>query len=70
MEIDILAIETELNRVQADIDSMQGRMKSLKGKVDLATIELTLNRAKILGPLGYLFKGLCWGVEKLFVIRD
>jgi len=67
---DILAIETELNRVQADIDSMQGRMKALKGKVDLATIELTLNREKILGPLGYLFKGLFWGVEKLFLIRD
>jgi len=42
----------------------------LKGKVDFATIELTLNREKILGPLGYLFKGLFWGVEKLFVIRD
>lgn len=28
---DILAIETELNRVQGDIDSMEGRIKSLKG---------------------------------------
>ena len=67
---DVLAIEKELNRVQGDIDSMQARMKVLKEKVDFATIELTLNREKILGPLGYLFKGLFWGVEKLFVIRD
>lgn len=67
---DILAIETELNRVQADIDSMEGRIKSLKGQVDFSTITLALERKPILGPLGYLFKGLWWGVEKLFVIRE
>jgi hypothetical protein len=67
---DILAIETELNRVQADIDSMEGRIKSLKGQVDYATVRLNLARKPILGPLGYLFKGLWWSVEKLFVIRE
>ncbi len=67
---DILAIETELNRVQADIDSMEGRIKLLKGRVDFATVTLNLERRAILGPLGYLFKGLWWGVEKLFVIRE
>lgn len=67
---DVLAIETELNRVQADIDSMEGRIKSLKGQVEYATVTLSLERKPILGPLGYLFKGLWWGVEKLFVIRE
>ena len=67
---DVLAIETELNRVQADIDSMEGRIKSLKGQADFATVTLDLERRPILGPLGYLFKGLWWGVEKLFVIRE
>ena len=67
---DILAIETELNRVQGDIDSMQGRIKSLKGQVDYATVTLDLERKPILGPLGYVCKGLWWCVEKLFVIRD
>ena len=67
---DVLAIETELNRVQGDIDSMEGRIKSLKGQVDYATVTLRLERKPILGPLGYLFKGLWWGVEKLFVIRE
>jgi hypothetical protein len=67
---DILAIETELNRVQGDIDSMEGRIKALKGQVDYATVTLSLNRKPILGPLGYLFKGIWWGVEKLFVIRE
>ena len=67
---DILAIETELNRVQADIDSMEGIIKSLKGQVDFATVELSLERKQILGPLGYVFKGLWWGVKKLFVLRN
>ena len=72
---DILAIETELNRVQGDIDSMEARIKSLKGKVDLATLDLTFvlkeeKPKKILGPLGLLFKGVFWTIEKLFVIRE
>ena len=36
----------------------------------LPRIDLTLRRRPILGPLGYAFKGLWWGIEKLFVIRD
>ena len=67
---DILAIETELNRVQSDIDAMEGKIRHLKGQVDFATIDLRLEREKILGPLGYIFKGLWWGIEKLFVIRN
>ena len=70
---DVLAIETELNRVQGDVDSMEARIKALKGRVDYAVLDLHLSQkppAKILGPLGYLLKGLYWTVEKLFVIRD
>lgn len=67
---DILAIETELARVQGEIDSLQGRLKAVKGQVDLATLEVSLERRRILGPLGYLVKGSWWVIEKLFVIRD
>jgi hypothetical protein len=67
---DVLAIETELNRVQSDIDSMEGRIKSLKGKVDFATINLTLESKPVPGPLGIVFKGIGWGIKKLFVLRD
>lgn len=67
---DVLAIETELNRVQGDIDSMEGRIKALKGQVEFATITLRFERKPILGPLGYLVKGVWWGVGKLFVIRE
>lgn len=67
---DVLAIETELNRVQGEIDSMQARITTLKSQVDYSTINLHLNRKKMLGPAGYVFKGLFWTVEKLFVLRD
>ncbi len=72
---DILTIETELNRVQSDIDSMEGRIKSIRGQVEYATVTLSLHQKevrpkRILGPLGYLFKGLYWTIEKLFVIRE
>ena len=67
---DVLAIEKELNRVQSDIDSMRGRLTSLKNKVDLAELVVSFSRKKILGPLGYIFQGIGWGIEKLFVIRD
>ena len=67
---DVLAIEKELGRVQADIDSMQARLKALKGKVDLASISVSIKRRQILGPVGYVFKGAWWAVEKLFIIQE
>jgi len=67
---DILAIETELNRVQSDIDAMEGKLKLLKSQVAYATVDVDLRREKVLGPLGYVLKGLWWGIEKLFVLRD
>ncbi len=70
---DILAIEKELTRLQGDIDSMTARLKSMKGKVDYASLEVTLNAQKqeqVLGPLGYVFKGTAWVVKKLFIWKD
>ena len=66
---DILAIERELARVQAETDSLQGRLKALGTQVDMAAIELDIERKTILGPLGYLGAGVVWMIEKLFVIR-
>lgn len=64
---DILKIERELNRTQSEIDRLEGRMKYLNSQVDYATIELTAEKQKTYGPLGYFFMGIWWGVEKLFV---
>jgi hypothetical protein len=66
---ELVAVETALGRVQAEIESMQGQYDRLKARVELATIELQLRRRLILGPLGYLAKGIVWAVSKLFVIR-
>lgn len=66
---DVLAIEKELGRIQGELESLQARLQALKGQVDLATVEVRLNRRRVLGPLGYLFKGAWWAVEKLFVIQ-
>ena len=66
---DVLEIEKELARVQGDIDSMEGRLKKLKEQVDYAVVDLTLNRRKILGPLGYIVYGVAWVIQKLFVIQ-
>jgi len=67
---DILAIEKELSRVQADIDSMEASLKALKGKVDLACIDVSVKRKPVLGPLGHVLKGTFWTIEKLFVIQE
>lgn len=64
---DILRIERELNRTQSEIDRLEGRMKYLKGQVDYASIELSAEKQKTYGPLGYFFMGIWWGIEKLFV---
>ena len=66
---DVLSIERELTRVQSELDSLEGRWKKLRGSIELATVDLTFERRRILGPLGWAFKGAGWIVRKLFVLR-
>ena len=66
---DVLAIEKELNRIQSEIETMQARFDHLKSDVELSTLSVTLERKRILGPLGYVGYGLWWTLSKLFVIR-
>ena len=73
---DILAVENELTRLQSEIDAMEGSLNRLRTDIAYSAVDLQLTpRAaekpkKILGPLGYLFKGTGWVIKKLFVIRD
>lgn len=73
---DILLIESELNRIQSEIDSMEARMRILKDQIQMSTIKVDLRQieppkpATIYGPLGYLYKGAEWFVTKLFIIRE
>ena len=67
---DLLAIETELNRVQTEIEQMEAQLKVMTGQIEYSTVNLNLTRAPIRGPLGLLFHGIGWVIEKLFVIRE
>lgn len=73
---DILQIESELNRIQSEIDSMEARMRILKDQIQMSTLRVELRQqeaekpATIYGPLGYLYKGTEWFVTKLFIIRE
>ncbi|HIP46558.1 MAG TPA: DUF4349 domain-containing protein [Campylobacterales bacterium] len=66
---DVLRIEAELNRVQTQIDSIEGRLKYLKNAVDMSLIQVTFEEETIYGPLGYLGNGLWWTIKKLFVLK-
>lgn len=70
---DTLAVESELNRVQGEIDAETAALAALRNRTETAALEVTLRPApprRILGPLGFVFHSLAWTVEKLFVIRD
>ena len=49
--------------------TMEGRLKKLRSQVQYASVNLFLERETVLGPLGYLGKGILWVLEKLFVIQ-
>ena len=66
---DILEIEKELTRIQSDIDSQEGILKNLKGRVEFAAIDLYLQKKTVLGPIGYVAKGISWVIMKLFIIQ-
>lgn len=69
---DVLAVETELTRLQTEIDSLEGQLKRMRGDINYSVINLELRpmpQKEILGPLGYLYVGTKWVITKLFVIR-
>ena len=67
---ELLKIETELSRVQTQIDQTQGRLERLRSQVALSSISVTLERRRILGPVGYVLDRAAWALRKLFVLRD
>ncbi len=66
---EMLAVEKELARVQSEVESLQGRLDRLDSQIALSSVSLTLERGRILGPLGWLGYGIYWAIEKLFIIR-
>jgi hypothetical protein len=66
---DVLEIEKELANVQTKIDLLDGQMKLLENSVALSSVDLEVNRKRILGPLGYISKGFIWIIGKLFILQ-
>lgn len=67
---DILDLETQLTRVQTEVDSLEGRLKEIRGEVAMSALELTIDRRQILGPLGWIGYGIGWVIEKLVFIQN
>lgn len=66
---EVITVEHELARVQGEVDSLQGRLDHLRSSAALATIELSIRRRIILGPIGVVAQAIGNLVAKLFVIR-
>lgn len=66
---EVIAVEHELARVEGEVDSLEGRLKHLRSSAALATIELSIRRKVVLGPLGVIAQGLGTLITKLFVWR-
>ena len=66
---DVIAVERELARVQAEIESLEARLTVMRGQVALSELAVTLRQRPVLGPLGVVAAGLGTVVAKLFVWR-
>jgi len=64
---DILSIEKELERVNTEIDIMQGRIKYAELSVSYTNITVRFREKAKPGPIGWIFYGLYLGVKWLFV---
>ena len=64
---DLLAVETELARVNLELDQLKGDNRRIDQRVAYSLVRITLRERVRLGPLGFVFKGLYESVAWLFV---
>jgi len=64
---EILNIERELERVNTEIDILEGRVRFAEMSVAYSNITVRLHERVKPGPLGWIFYGLYRGVKWLFV---
>ena len=62
-----LAIEAEIASVQTRIDRLSQSLKDTERSVQYSYVEVELKRKIIHGPVTNIFKGLLWGIKKLFI---
>ncbi len=64
---DVLSVEKELERINGDIDVLQGRLNRIQGQVNQADLIVTLKQQQKAGVLGAIGKGIYSGIKWLFV---
>ncbi|MBN2754819.1 MAG: DUF4349 domain-containing protein [Candidatus Goldbacteria bacterium] len=64
---EIISMEKELSRLQAEIDSLESELKSVQSRVEMSSVSVSLKIKRIPGPLGWIFVGVYWVIEKLFI---
>jgi N-methylhydantoinase B/oxoprolinase/acetone carboxylase alpha subunit len=64
---DVLEVERELGRVQAELESLERRSQGLRGQVAMSDLSVDIDRRIVLGPIGQLFRAIGVGIGKLFV---
>ena len=66
---DVLTLERELARVQAEIESLEGRLAAIQGAVALSEVNIRLEQKHELGPVSKVAVGLGRALKKLFVLH-
>jgi len=64
---DILAIEKELERVNLEIERLEGRIQYAQQSVAYSNVTIRFREKSRPGPVGWVFYGLYHGVKWLFV---
>ncbi len=62
---DTLKIEKELTRIQTELDQMEGKMKAMQSRISHSTLNLSIERESIPGPVGAVSKSVGWIFGKL-----
>ncbi|ULQ61140.1 DUF4349 domain-containing protein [Brucepastera parasyntrophica] len=64
---DMLTIERELERIDLEIDRLEGRKKYAEQTVAYSLVSVHFGKKTRPGPLGWVFYGLYRGIKWLFV---
>ncbi len=62
-----MKIQRELGRITGEIESYRGKIKMIKNRIGMSTIDLVLETPTRPGPVGWIFYGLFKGVYWPFI---
>lgn len=66
---EVITVERELGRVQAELESLERRLTTLRSQAAMSDLTVVVERKVVLGPVAALFRGVGVAASKLFVWR-